>query len=100
MPMRTLLPSNRTIVNVMSTAALTGKKGESVYCAAKWGARGYTLALQAEIPQRVLAVYPGGMNTAFWPEERANFMDPKEIAARIVAAVFETDLTELILKRV
>ena len=30
-----------TIVNIMSTAALTGKPGETVYCAAKWGARGY-----------------------------------------------------------
>jgi NAD(P)-dependent dehydrogenase (short-subunit alcohol dehydrogenase family) len=31
-----------TIVNVLSTAALIGKANESVYCAAKWGARGYT----------------------------------------------------------
>jgi NAD(P)-dependent dehydrogenase (short-subunit alcohol dehydrogenase family) len=30
-----------TIVNVLSTAALVAKAGESVYCAAKWGARGY-----------------------------------------------------------
>lgn len=89
-----------TIVNVMSTASLTGKPGESVYCAAKWGARGYTLALQAEIKQRVLAVYPGGMNTPFWPERREKFMDPKEIAGKIVTAIFDTDLTELILRRV
>src|SRR5207244_11960062 len=37
-----------TIVNVLSTAALVGKPNESVYCAAKWGARGYTEALRAE----------------------------------------------------
>src|SRR5437764_14406021 len=31
-----------TTVNVLSTAALTGKAKQSVYCAAEWGARGYT----------------------------------------------------------
>ncbi len=91
-----------TIVNVMSTAALAGKPGETVYCAAKWGARGYTEALRAEAPRtRVLAVYPGGMNTPFWrgDPKAAKFMDPKEIAAAIVEAVFESDVTELILRR-
>jgi len=92
-----------TIVNVMSTAALTGKPGETVYCAAKWGARGYTEALRAELKNtRVVAVYPGGMKTPFWssdPERAASFMDPKEIAAKIVDAIFESDATELILRR-
>lgn len=92
-----------TIVNVMSTAALTGKPGETVYCAAKWGARGYTEALRAELKDtRVLAVYPGGMKTPFWasdPGRAANFMDPKEIAGRIVDVIFNSDVTELVLRR-
>jgi short-subunit dehydrogenase len=37
-----------TIVNVLSTAALVGKPNETVYCAAKWGARGYSEALRNE----------------------------------------------------
>jgi uncharacterized protein len=90
------------IVNVMSTAALTGKPNETVYCAAKWGARGYTEALRAEATGvRVVAVYPGGMNTPFWAGDRkaGKFMDPREIAGKILAAVFESDVTELVLRR-
>ena len=33
-----------TIVNIMSTSALLGRDQETIYCAAKWGARGYTEA--------------------------------------------------------
>ena len=79
-----------TIVNVLSTAALIGKPKESVYCAAKWGARGYTEVLKAEAKgtmARVLSVAPGGMQTEFWSERREGFMDPREIAAVIVDAI-------------
>src|SRR3954468_22386819 len=79
-----------TIVNVLSTAALVGKANESVYCAAKWGARGYSDALRAEAKgtkARVLSVAPGGMDTPFWPESRETFMDPNDVAAVIVDAL-------------
>ena len=79
-----------TIVNVLSTAALIVKLNESVYCAAKWGARGYTESLRAEAKgtnARIIAVAPGGMDTAFWSDRRTDFMDPKEIAAIIVDAI-------------
>ena len=79
-----------TIVNVLSTAALTGKPNETIYCAAKWGARGYSEALRAEAKGtklRVMSVAPGGMNTPFWEEVRTDFMDPREVAAVIVDAV-------------
>ena len=33
------------IVNVMSTAALKGNPNETLYCACKWGERGYTEGL-------------------------------------------------------
>jgi short-subunit dehydrogenase len=92
-----------TIVNVLSTAALIGKPNESVYCAAKWGARGYTEALRAEAKgtkARVISVAPGGMDTPFWPERRADFMDPKEIAAVIVDAIDRrVNVTELVIAR-
>jgi short-subunit dehydrogenase len=92
-----------TIVNVLSTAALVGKPNETVYCAAKWGARGYTEALRAEAKGtklRVISVAPGGMNTPFWPEVRADFMDPKEIAAIVVDALERrVNVTELVITR-
>lgn len=79
-----------TIVNILSTAALIGKPNESVYCAAKWGARGYSESLRAEAKgtrARVLSVAPGGMDTPFWSERRSDFMDPKDIAAIVVDAI-------------
>jgi short-subunit dehydrogenase len=92
-----------TIVNVLSTAALIGKANESVYCAAKWGARGYTEALKAEAKGtkvRIISVAPGGMNTPFWPEPRPGFMDPTEVAAAIVDAIERpVDISELVITR-
>ena len=79
-----------TIVNILSTAALVAKVNESVYCAAKWGARGYTEVLKAEAKgtrARVISVAPGGMHTPFWEQARENFMDPQAIAKEIVDAL-------------
>jgi short-subunit dehydrogenase len=92
-----------TIVNVLSTAALIGKPNETVYCAAKWGARGYTDALRAEAKGtgvRVMAVAPGGMRTPFWNADRTDFMDPAEVARAVVDAVFaKVTVTELVIQR-
>jgi len=92
-----------TIVNVLSTAALTGKLNETVYCAAKWGARGYTEALRAEAKGtklRLISVAPGGMDTQFWPERRVGFMDAREVAAVIVDAVDRrVNVAELVISR-
>lgn len=84
-----------TIVNIMSTSALYGRAEETVYCAAKWGARGYTEALRTELKgtnRNIIAVYPGGMRTDFWKVPGQNrdtsaFMDPAEVAAVIVKDV-------------
>ena len=79
-----------TIVNVLSTAALVAKPNESVYCAAKWGARGYTDVLKAEAKgtkARVISVAPGGMDTPFWPEQREGFMNPDEVAKVVLDAI-------------
>jgi uncharacterized protein len=88
-----------TIVNIMSTSALVGRAEETIYCAAKWGARGYTEALRIELSgtkRNIIAVYPGGMRTDFWkiPGQNRNisgFMDPAEVAAKIVNAVLDCD---------
>lgn len=79
------------IVNIMSSAALKGNKNESIYCAAKWGERGYTESLKTEYKGtsvKVIGVYPGGMNTPFWDNSRDYvskeksdaFMNPREVA--------------------
>lgn len=92
-----------TIVNVLSTAALIAKPNESVYCAAKWGARGYTDVLKAEAKStkaRVISVAPGGMQTPFWESPREGFMDPREIALLIVDALERpVSVTSLVIER-
>jgi short-subunit dehydrogenase len=88
-----------TIVNIMSTSALLGRAEETIYCAAKWGARGYTEALRTELKgtkRNIIAVYPGGMKTDFWNipgqnRDISTFMDPAEVAEKIVNAVIVTD---------
>jgi len=88
-----------TIVNIMSTSALLGRAEETIYCAAKWGARGYTEALRTELKgtkRNIIAVYPGGMRTDFWKipgqnRDTSSFMDPAEVATKIVNAVIVTD---------
>lgn len=87
------------IVNIMSSAALRGNKQESVYCATKWGERGYTESLKVAYKGtsvKIIGVYPGGMNTDFYKkardyvsEEKQNsFMDPADVADIIVQNVF------------
>jgi Short-chain dehydrogenases of various substrate specificities len=88
-----------TIVNIMSTSALLGRAEETIYCAAKFGARGYTEALRTELKgtkRNIIAVYPGGMRTDFWKipgqnRDISSFMDPVEVAEKIVNAVIVTD---------
>jgi uncharacterized protein len=96
-----ITPENEelTIVNIMSTSALLGRAEETIYCAAKWGARGYTEALRTELKgskRNIIAVYPGGMRTDFWNIPGQNrdlsaFMDPAEVAEKIVNAVIVTE---------
>jgi uncharacterized protein len=88
-----------TIVNIMSTSALIGRAEETIYCAAKWGARGFTEALRTELrgtKRNIIAVYPGGMRTDFWNmpgqiRDLSAFMDPALVAEKIVNAVLLSD---------
>ena len=83
------------IVNVMSSAALRGNKQEAVYCATKWGEKGYTESLKVAYKGtsvKIIGVYPGGINTDFYKnsrdyvsEEKQNsFMNPKDVADTIL----------------
>jgi len=97
--MLTPLEEELTIVNIMSTSALVGRADETLYCAAKWGARGYTEALRTELKgtrRNIIAVYPGGMRTDFWKipglnRDISSFMDPAKVAEKIVSAVMNSD---------
>ncbi len=92
-----------TILNVLSTASLIAKPGESVYCAAKWGARGYTELQQMEATgtkPRVISVAPGGMQTPFWEHAREGFMDPAAVARVVVGALDSpVNVTSLVIER-
>ena len=90
---------NVKVVNVMSSAALRGNKSESVYCATKWGEKGYTESLKVAYKGtsvKVIGVYPGGINTNFYKnsrdyvslEKQHTFMNPDDVAEVIVSNVF------------
>lgn len=101
------------IVNIMSSAALRGNKQEAVYCATKWGEKGYTESLKVAYKGtsvKVIGVYPGGINTDFYKnsrdyvsEEKQNsFMNPRDVAKTILDNVLnETNLTvaDIIIER-
>lgn len=83
------------IANVMSTAATRGNANESVYCATKWGEKGYTQSLKAAYKGssvKVVGVYPGGIDTDFYREshdyvsldKQHSFMSPDELAGVIL----------------
>lgn len=101
------------IVNIMSSAALRGNKQESVYCATKWGERGYTESLKVcykGTNVKIIGVYPGGINTDFYKNSRDyvskdkqdTFMKPSDVAKTIIENVTnDTNLTvaDIIIER-
>lgn len=88
-----------TVVIVMSTAALAAKAGESTYCAAKWAVRGFVESVRLELknsPMKLIAVYPGGMDTGFWPSsgkalDTSSFMSADEAADMLKQALIATE---------
>ncbi len=87
------------IVNIMSSASLRGNANESVYCAVKWGERGYTESLKKAYCGTnifIYGVYPGGIDTNFYKnsrdyvsiEKQKSFMSPIELAEVIYENVF------------
>lgn len=104
---------NVKIVNIMSSAALRGNKQESVYCATKWGERGYTESLKVAYKGtsvKVIGVYPGGINTNFYKDSRDyvseekqhTFMNPTEVANIIMENILSTNnliVADIIIER-
>ena len=111
--LRAMIPQKRGhILNVISTASLRGIPSETVYCAAKWGVRGFTQGLQEEAAAhsiRVTAVLPGGVATEFWdgaserqaPKEK--FLTPQQVADAMVKVLEMDDFCvarELVLRSI
>lgn len=93
--LRVMAPRRRGhIVNIVSTAALRGIPTESVYCATKWGVRGFTQGLREEAAPsnvHVTAVLPGGVGTEFWRDAAPHrelplhhFLTPDTVARAVV----------------
>lgn len=100
------------IVNVMSTSAMIVRENESIYCASKWGSKGFTESLRLETKGskiKVVSVYPGGMQTPFWDSDFVikpntdSFMKPDEVAQIIVENLLGKKslyVSDLILNRI
>ena len=98
------------IINVGSTSSLKAREMEVLYCASKWGLRGFTESLRLEARNhniKVTGVYPGGMRSAnFWKDQPekdiSGYMDPKKIAEQIINLIkLDPSLlaTELVIER-
>lgn len=109
--LQTMIPRKQGhIINIISTASLRGIPSETVYCAAKWGVRGFTQGLAEEAAPhriRVTALLPGGVDTAFWDDasERTApkqlFLKPEHIADGILKCLEMDDFCvprELVLR--
>lgn len=90
------------IVNIISQSGIRAYKHESVYCAAKWAQQGYSECLRLETfgtNIKVINVYPGGIDSEFWAQNRSyvnetiqsTFAKPAEVANLIVETLYSRD---------
>ncbi|MCG9725013.1 SDR family NAD(P)-dependent oxidoreductase [Vibrio brasiliensis] len=86
------------VVVVMSTAAQQAKAQESTYCAVKWAVKGLLESLRLELkgkPMKLIAVYPGGMATDFWPTSGKSLDTSGFMLAEDAAVMIEGALTNI-----
>jgi len=98
-----------TVVNIASTAALKPIASEAIYCASKWGVKGYTDSLREYCKTKkltVIGVYPGGMRTKFWQDtnygidKRYRFMEAEHVAERVLDVLSteqKTTVTDIVI---
>ncbi|HHX8527848.1 SDR family NAD(P)-dependent oxidoreductase [Vibrio antiquarius] len=86
------------VVMIMSTAAQQPKAQESTYCAVKWAVKGLIESVRLELkgkPMKIIAVYPGGMDTEFW-KTSGNTMDTSHfMQAEDAAEMLHTALSSI-----
>ncbi len=82
-----------SIINIISTAGLEGKVNETVYCASKFGVKGFTESILKETKDtniHIHGIYIGGMGTPFWvgteqETQSDHLMNPDDVAEIIIA---------------
>ncbi len=95
------------IINILSTSALTGRANSAGYCASKYATTGFTNSIRLEAKPRrvtVIGIYPGGMRTHFFDEQKPanydDYMDAAYVADRIIKNVLRNKpREELVIKR-
>ncbi|WP_019616874.1 SDR family oxidoreductase [Psychromonas ossibalaenae] len=85
--MQHMLPAEKGyIINIISTVAKRSNASMSIYTAMKQGFAGLNNVLMKEAQPhgiKVTGVYPGGINTTFREQERAQYMSPQSVAAMV-----------------
>jgi NAD(P)-dependent dehydrogenase (short-subunit alcohol dehydrogenase family) len=86
------------IVNIASLAAVTPLPGEAVYCASKYGVRGFSLALAVELrhtPLRVSVVHPDSTETPMLAYEATHGGAPLSFSGKILQP---DDITDAVVR--
>ena len=93
-------------VNIISTSALAGRPLSSGYAASKFAQDGFTKSVRVENKDsniKIINIYPGGMKTHLFdakkPEDYDSYMDPSEVAGKIVHFISEEEGEEIIIRR-
>ena len=95
------------IVNISSTSGLSPRPNASMYSASKWAVRGFSDSVREEVKPdgiSVVTVYPGGMQTHLFDEEKSpeysSFMTPEYVADKVLVHLdVPVPGNELIVKR-
>lgn len=96
-----------TIINILSTSALEGRAYSTGYGASKYAAVGFAKGMKLEVKDHninVLNIYPGGMKTNLFAEEKPkdydDFMEPGYVVEKIINNLKqENPEEELIIRR-
>ena len=76
------------VINIASVAAKQGFPGSAIYCATKFGLRGFSDGLREDLAGdgfRVTTVYPPAVNTTIWDGIEGDFDPAARIEPEVVA---------------
>lgn len=83
-----------TIININSLLGLEPRELNTLYCASKWGLRGFTDSFRLEAAKhgiRVIGVYPSRIKTRAFTDG----MEPKDVAQKIYSAFSNSAIDEI-----
>lgn len=88
-----------SIVNVISDSAFVARPMSSIYAASKWAVNGFTKSIrEANKNIKIISIFPGGMKTDIFgenkPDNYRDFMDPNDVANRIVENILKDEPKE------